>query len=280
MPYPRRILPPFIIPENRTLAMSDFKRPPVVTRRINGKSVVVKPGTRLYVPGMLSDAEQATIDNADMLGIAPLAIVSAGAGLVKSVFTKSAAGPNKDAAQAVLPLALAGNLAAVKAIYKRATYMQTRTSAAPWQAALSAIRAQHPEYLAVPGATDGPGLPVPEEWIVNVRPQDVLPMAQRYAFQYKTAVAQQTAAPGQTVAPSIVTPPSSLTPPPVPPPSVVTATPQPQPFSLPSVNVTLPGVQQPTPQVPQVMQAGMGSGKMVLFVGGGLLLFALLSRRP
>lgn len=93
-----------------------------------------------------------------------------------SVFHTSAAGPNTDAAKAVLPLALQGNAAAIKAIYKRATYIRTVSSAAPWKDALAAIQVSHPEW--VQAALSMPG--IQEEWVVNVAPEEVLPAVQRY----------------------------------------------------------------------------------------------------
>lgn len=103
-------------------------------------------------------------------------------GLISSVFKQSAAGPNTEAAKAVLPLALAGNLAAVKAIAKRATYIATETSAAPWKAALIAVQQVHPEWVTA--ALNAPG--IPEEWVMGVDPTQVLPLVQRYAVYATT----------------------------------------------------------------------------------------------
>lgn len=63
-------------------------------------------------------------------------------GLVGSVFKTSAAGPNTDAAKAVLPLALASppNLAAVAAFMAR-NGIQTQTSKQPWALGLAEIPA-------------------------------------------------------------------------------------------------------------------------------------------
>lgn len=54
------------------------------------------------------------------------------------IFKSSAAGPNTDAAKIVLPMARAGNLAAVAAIGTR-TGIQTHTSQIPWQEAADSL---------------------------------------------------------------------------------------------------------------------------------------------
>lgn len=97
MPAPLRIpvqgrrirpaLPPLPIPENKTPAMSDFVQARTVQARIGNRNVTVRNGTRLYVPGMLSDADQAYLDRMDLakgqgLGIAPLAIAAAAASFI------------------------------------------------------------------------------------------------------------------------------------------------------------------------------------------------------
>lgn len=80
-------------------------------------------------------------------------------GLASSVFHTSAAGPNTEAAKAVLPLALAGNLTAVQAIITR-TGINTLTSKQPWTAALDALRQAQPDYIRQAGLVNfgfGPG---------------------------------------------------------------------------------------------------------------------------
>lgn len=97
MPAPLRIpiqgrrirpaLPPLPIPENKTPAMSDFRQAPTVKARIGNRTVTIRSNTRLYVPGMLSDADQSYLDRMDLakgtgLGIAPLAIAAAAASFI------------------------------------------------------------------------------------------------------------------------------------------------------------------------------------------------------
>lgn len=58
--------------------------------------------------------------------------------LAKKFIKTSAAGPNKDVAQQLLSLAMAGNLVAIQAIASRAS-IQTKSSAAPYLEALNAL---------------------------------------------------------------------------------------------------------------------------------------------
>lgn len=74
----RSALPPLAIPENKTPGMLDFVQPHTLTAKIGNRRVPVRHGTRLYVPGMLSDADQAYVDRQEMaqrgrLGIIPIA---------------------------------------------------------------------------------------------------------------------------------------------------------------------------------------------------------------
>jgi hypothetical protein len=79
-------------------------------------------------------------------GVLPTVIPSA-LSLAGSIFKSSAAGPNKDAAQQVYPEAAAGNLAAIAAFITRAG-IHTVSSAAPWQAGLASLQADHPDWVS------------------------------------------------------------------------------------------------------------------------------------
>lgn len=79
-------------------------------------------------------------------GVLPVAVPAA-VTLAKSIFKTSAAGPNKDAAQAVYAEAAAGNLAGIAAFITRAG-IHTVSSAAPWQEGLASLQAAHPEWVS------------------------------------------------------------------------------------------------------------------------------------
>lgn len=292
----RPALPPLTIQEPKTPAMSDFAQPATVTARIGKRNVTVRNATRLYVPGMLSDADQDFLDRQALvnrgkgrghLGIVPLALAAGAISVVKDVFHSSAAGPNTDAAKAALNLALGGNLTAVKAIYKRGTYIQTQSSAQPYRAALSAIQAQHPEFLAVPGAKDGPGLPgVPEEWIMGVAPEQVVPLIQMHSVMYVPPAAQIAPPPPSVISPS----PAQLIPSPVTSVPAAGAAPAPTYPSMPGPTVAiptpptvyLPGAPAPVPGQPttaSLIPTGSGSSMLPLLLGGGLLLIVAMSSK-
>jgi hypothetical protein len=90
------------------------------------------------------------------------------------VFKSSAAGPNTDAAKVTLPMARAGNLAAVAAIDTR-TGIQTHTSQLPWQEAFDSI----PSSLVALARQHFPG----NNWAIfgAIDPSQVSVVAQRMA---------------------------------------------------------------------------------------------------
>lgn len=91
-----------------------------------------------------------------------------------SLFKTSAAGPNAAAAASVAGEVARGNLAAIKATYKRATYIQTASSAQPWKDLLATIPQDQVDVALV-----HPG--IPEEWVMGVAPEQVLGLVRQFA---------------------------------------------------------------------------------------------------
>lgn len=112
-------------------------------------------------------------------------VVGTIATLAGDVIHTSSAGPNQDAVTALTPLALASNpnVVAWKATYKRATYITVQADKTEWAALWSQIVAKFPMAATIAG--DGPSKPpgVPEEWILGVAPEAVLPQVQQITQQ-------------------------------------------------------------------------------------------------
>ncbi len=122
------------------------------------------PGTRCYVPGFLSDADQFAIDQSQ-LGIAPLAVASAGAGLFRRGAFKTPA--HKVAAKQGPQLkarAIAGDNAALVELERLSRQSATSKSKAIYlryyNEAVAAIGARPAPTIAPPGTPALPTVPV------------------------------------------------------------------------------------------------------------------------
>ena len=107
--------------------------------------------------------DEFSFDHRGGFGAVPvLAAVSLAGGLIHT----SAAGPNQDAANQVLPMAMGGNLTAIAAFITRAG-IHTVSSAAPWQAGLAELQGSHPEWVqaAQPMASWGRFGAIPPEQV-------------------------------------------------------------------------------------------------------------------
>lgn len=280
-----RPLPPPPIPENRTLGIRDFRQPPTVVTRIGNRRVTVKQATRLYVPGMLSDADQAYLDRLALdpgnqalgLGIAPLAIAAAAASFIH--FGSSARYEGGPLVSTVL--SFLGNQ------LRRATPDQARALVGS-----GAIGAGQKGWADV-GAVLAPALR-PDVWPQG--PSRALTSAEMSMIAQVGGPVTAASAPAgpSYIPPSIPGPTTSMAPAPG---SMMPISPAPAPVSLPypapagylpppsPVVVQVPPgapapIQIPTGPSAAGIMGGTGSGMMLpLLIGGGLLLVVALSNK-
>lgn len=104
----------------------------------------------------------------------PDGLLTLGGDLIGSVFSTSSAGPNRDAAAAIFPLAAAGNLAAVQAFRSRAS-IQTLVAAQPWKDGLARL----PQSLQDAAQTAVNAGQIRASWW-ELQPEQVAPTVAQY----------------------------------------------------------------------------------------------------
>lgn len=279
----RSALPPLAIPENKTPGMLDFVQPHTLTAKIGNRRVPVRHGTRLYVPGMLSDADQAYVDRQEMaqrgrLGIIPIA-AAVGVAKVAGSFVHSASPRYEGGPLITTVLNFLGNQ------LRGASPAQARALVSS-----GAIGAGQKGWADV-GAVLAPALRpdvFPQGPARSLTPDEMSLIAQ---VGGPVALAQ---APASLPVPS--TPPPGVIPPqPAPvaysPTGPGAVAPAPAPFSFfpapapapapaypggPTV-ITVPGAPAPAPVTESMIPTGGGSNLLPLALGAGLLLVVALS---